>query len=321
MFNLVRWYNQNKGKFWITILIILGIIFFVQMANNFYKNDKSDTKTNTSSKTQDTIDNAISGKLESSSSLVGGSNVSGKNLQNQVTVIDEFIKYCNSGKVEEAYNLLTDECKEEVFPDLNSFRNKYYNKVFNTNKTYNVQNWMDNTYKLKLTEDALTTGKVGSNSSNLQEYVTVVKKGSEYKLNINNYIGRTDLDKTTTTKGITINVVNKETYMDYSVYTVKIQNHTGNTILLDNGEQTDSIYLLDENDVKEYVNTGEIVYNNLRLLAGETKTYNFKFSNSYSNTRQMKYLVFKNVIMDYDEYNAITNKSDYDKFTRITANV
>ena len=319
MFNLVRWYNQNRGKFWLTILIIIGIIFFIQVINNFYKN--KDTNRDEANMSSTTINNEISGKIDSSTSLIEGSGVSNKKLEKDTKIIDTFIKYCNSGQVENAYNLLTDECKEEVFPSLDSFKNKYYNNVFKTYKTYSLQNWFGATYKVKLTEDALTTGKVSSNSAYLQEYMTVIDKDSEYKLNINNYIGRTEINKTSNVKGIAINIVSKETYMDYSEYSIKVQNTTDKTILLDNGKTTDNIYLLDEKDVPEYANTGEIIYSNLKILPREIKRYTFKFSNSYSNTRVMKYLEFKNVIMDYEEYNETIDKDNYNKFTTITVNV
>ncbi len=319
MFNLVRWYNQNRGKFWLTILIIIGIIFFIQVINNFYKN--KDTNRDEVNMSSTTTNNEIGGKIESSTSLIEGSGVSNKKLEKDTKIIDTFIKYCNSGQVENAYNLLTDECKQEVFPSLDSFKNKYYNNVFKTYKTYSLQNWFGATYKVKLTEDALTTGKVSSNSAYFQEYMTVIDKDSEYKLNINNYIGRTEINKTANVKGIAINIVSKETYMDYSEYSIKVQNATDKTILLDNGKTTDNIYLLDEKDVPEYANTGEIIYSSLKISPREIKRYTFKFSNSYSNTRVMKYLEFKNVIMDYDEYNKTIDKDNYDKFTTITVNV
>ena len=326
MFNLVRWYNQNRGKFWLVILIIFAVIFFVQVANNFYKQKNNENPNlsntyNTSSTVQNRVKGEISGKLESSKSLIDDSGVSSKNLEKQAMVIDNFIKYCNSGKVQEAYNLLTDECKEKVFPTSESFKSKYYDNVFNTNKTYSVQNWSGDTYKVKLVEDSLTTGKVSSNSSYLQEYITAVKKDEGYKLNINNYIGRTIMNKSKTTNGITIEVLSKDTFMDYSEYTVKITNTSGNTILLDDGKSTDSIYLLDENEVKEYVNTGEIIYSSLELKSGGVKTYRFKFSNSYSNTRVMEYLVFDKVITDYNLYNETIDKSDYSDFIKITVNI
>ena len=322
MFRFGRWYNENKNKLWSVILIIVAIIFFIQVINNFYINrNKNKKEPNISQTTKNTIENEISGKLEGTGSLINGSGSTNRNIEKHTLTIDTFIKHCNEGQVEEAYKLLTEECKEEIFPSLESFTNKYFKNVFKTYKTYSIQNWMGSTYKIKLTEDALTTGKVNSNSSYLQEYITVVEKGTEYKLNINNYIGRTQIDKTTNTKGLNIIVESKETYMDYSEYTIKIQNNTEKTILLDNGKRANNIYLLDANNVEEYANTGEIIYSNLRLIPREIKKYTFKFSNSYSNTRVMKYFVLKNVIMDYDEYDRTMDKNNYDNITKITVGV
>ena len=35
--------------------------------------------------------------------------------KNKFAKIKEFFNYCNSGKIQEAYNLLSEECKEELF--------------------------------------------------------------------------------------------------------------------------------------------------------------------------------------------------------------
>ena len=319
MYRLIRWYNQNREKIWIAILVMFVVIVFIQVINHFYENKESEiSETVVSPSTKDTINNNISGKLEGTGSLVNGYNHVNKNLEKHTLTIDTFIKHCNSGQVEEAYEFLTDECKEELFPNLDSFKNKYYNNIFNTYKTYSIQNWIGNTYKVKLTEDALSTGKISSSHGYLQEHITIVEKNSEYKLNINNYIGREEIDKTSTVKGITINIQSKETYMDFSEYTIKIQNTTENTILLDEGKRADNIYLLDENNVKEYASTGEIIYSNLKLLPRETKKYTFKFSNSYSNKRVMRSFVLNKVIMNYDEYNEAIDKNQYNNFEKVT---
>lgn len=318
MFNIVRWYNQNRKKFWTTILVIFFIIFFIQTINSIYRQKQKPIQDTKDLDTVNIINNKISGTLESTTSLIKGNNVSKEYLEKETLVIDNFIKHCNNGEIQEAYNLLTDECKEELYTSLESFTNKYYNKVFKTYKTYSIQNWEGYIYKLKLAEDALTTGKASTNSSYFQEYITVVNNNSKYRLNINNYIGRTKLNKTTNVNKITVNAIKKEEYIDYSKYTVKIQNNTNNTILLDNMKKTNTIYLLDRNNIKEYANTGEIIDSTLKLIPGESRTYEFKFSNSYSNTREMTHLVLENVIMNYDE---MVENNNYDNFTKISVNV
>lgn len=320
MFDFETWYNENRSKILVLVVIALGIVIFIQVVNNFYK---VPTMNNTTIKEPSgvhvNINNDISGKLDGTSSLVDGSNVSSNSLKEQVKIIDDFIKFCNDGDVDEAYELLTDECKSELFSSLEIFKSKYYDKVFNVRKTYNVQNWTKDTYRVKFMEDILSTGNVSNSSEYFQEYMTVVKVGKAYKLNINNYVGLFSLNKSTTVKGVTITAITKNTYMDYSEYVLKVQNNTNRSILLDSGDNTDSIYLLDKNNVSEYANTGEIVYDNLRLIAGEVKTFAFKFSNSYSSTREMQYLVFENVILDYEKY--MSNRGSYDDFTKVMISI
>ena len=101
-------------------------------------------------------------------------------------IIDNFVTYCNNGEIEEAYNLLSEECKEELFPDLETFKNNYHSKIFTDYKMYNLMAWINSdncfTYKVEITEDILTTG--GASELNIEDYYTIVKNNNEYKLNI-----------------------------------------------------------------------------------------------------------------------------------------
>ena len=144
-----------------------------------------------------------------------------------------------------------------------------------------------------------------------QDYITIVDQNGEDKLNINNYIGRKNLEKTTEYKNIEINVLSKDTYMDYEIYNLNISNNSENTILLDTGESTKSIYLLDSKDVKYYFYSNEIVQNRLLVQSKYNNTIQIKFSNSYSSSRNIKYLVFSKLILNYDEYKKLDDKSSY----------
>ena len=62
-----------------------------------------------------------------------------------VNIIDNFIEYCNNGNVKEAYDLLSSDCKESKYPNVDIFTNNYYNKIFETSKTYTVQAWISDT--------------------------------------------------------------------------------------------------------------------------------------------------------------------------------
>ena len=64
--------------------------------------------------------------------------------------------------------------------------------------------------------------------------------------------------------------------------------------------KTKNIYLLDNKNLKQYANTGEINYNNLLLRSGTSKVYTFRFANSYSSTRDFGLLIFEEVIISDD---------------------
>ena len=154
-----------------------------------------------------------------------------------------------------------------------------------------------------IVDDALATGKVNEDGTHLQEYMTIKSTDDGYKLNINDYIGRTEKNKTITKDDVEVTIVKKETYMNYEEYTIQVKNQTNNEIKIDNGEETDTIYLQDEKKIKEYVDIALINYNDLKILPGISRTYTFKFHNSYSTTRVMQYLVFEQIIVVDDEGN------------------
>ena len=304
---LRRWYNENRGKFWKIVLIVICIIFFIQVANRYYINKSTSPVNTITSNTSNTelgkINNNLTGQVTGTTSLVSGDSIGSRKIEEDSSIVDEFIKYCNEKNIEEAYRLLTDECKELLYPTLEDFERIYYKNIYSSPKTYKLQNWTGNTYRINLSDDALSTGKVST--ATLQDYITV----KDNKLNINSYIGRVNINKITTNEGIVFNVLYKDTFMDYEKYTIQVKNSSGKTILLDDEKNTESIFIQDENGIASYAFTGEIIYSNLKLSDGQSKTFTFKFTNSYSITRKMNDIVFSRVITDYDNY--IENKKDY----------
>lgn len=301
MHMLRKWYYDNKERIWTVGIIIVLIFFFTNILNNYYKNQpqKSKTSETTNVSTKENINNEIEGELESTKSLITGESISKEQLYKDITIIDKFMNNCIDGKIEEAYELLADECKENNFMTLDVFKTKYYDQVFDSPKTYIVQNWSGNTYKIMIIDDIITTGKVNSNKGYFQDYITVCSSNNE-KININRYIGRTTKNTVNSKNGLEITYIKKETYLEYEKYTIKVKNLTTNDITLDSGISTQNIYLLDNNNIKQYANTAKINYSDLLLKPGAIKEYTFEFSNSYSSSRNMEYLIFENVIINHD---------------------
>ena len=172
MYNLIRFYNQNRKKIFKIILIIVLIIGGIQLFNYFAK-ISSKNKYKKEEKSNNTEEYK---QLNSDKSLVSGENITNKKTQKDLNIINEFIEYCNNKNIDLAYNLLTEECKEVMFPTVQDFYNIYYLDIFNNgNKTYTVDNWNGNVYQIRYSEDILASGNLQTENIK-QDYIQHNKK-------------------------------------------------------------------------------------------------------------------------------------------------
>lgn len=306
--NLIRYYNQNRKKVWGILIIIASAFLLLQLVNFFYK-IKIEEEQQKGNQEQVKIEDNISTnnmKITDSKSVVSGEEISNNQLKTQTTVIDEFILYCNNKELEKAYNMLTDKCKEQMYKTLEIFEQAYYNEIFKGEKRIcSVENWVNNTYKVRIAEDMLETGK-SNNGYAKQDYITIEEQEGEYKLNINNYIGYKEINQTTKQDDMQIEVVSKNTYMDYEEYTIKVTNLTKKKVLLDQRVDVKSLYLEDTNGTKHSSYTHELTEAKLTIPAGQTKKVKIKFYNQYVSTKKIKYMVFSDILVYNDEGNEKT---------------
>ena len=137
MNRFIRWYNQNRKSIWATIAIIVIIIGVIQLINYFYKVRNEEELSNLGNQIQNTTINYNYNNVridDNRSGLTG--EVISENQETEIGVIDDFINYCNENNLQSAYDLLTDECKEEMYPTLEDFQESYYNQVFTLLRNY-----------------------------------------------------------------------------------------------------------------------------------------------------------------------------------------
>ena len=312
MYRFIRWYNQNRKSFWITIGIIILIIGVIQLINYFYKVRGEEQLKNPSNQIQNTVSNYNYNHVEvdDSHSSLTGEKIS-EDQETEIGVIDNFINACNEKNLQGAYDLLTDECKEVMYPTLEDFEQAYYNQVFgNTRKNITVDNWIDNIYKLDINEDFLSTGKY-SKEDTIQDYITVEEVDNQYKLNINRYVGRKDIGKSKEDKNIRIEIEQTDIYMDYQIYKIKVTNNSENTILLDDGVDIEAMYIEDENGVQYTAYTHEINEGQLMVSPRETKELEIKYYSIYGSEKVIDKVVFSRMILNNETYTTFQNKSLY----------
>ena len=132
MNKFIRFYNQNRG-FIITLIVISALILIIiQTLNEIVKKQKTNNEI-----AANNVENTIRNEEINTESNV--SSITGQTVQNANTkknIIKNFVEYCNEGKYEEAYNMLTDDCKAKVYPSLEYFKTGYIDRIFYIYRMY-----------------------------------------------------------------------------------------------------------------------------------------------------------------------------------------
>ena len=303
--SLAEWYIKNKSKIWTVIVCIIVIVLINRLLVFIAKknNDKqSNIIYNNSQTEQKPVYNSVS--LESTQSATLGEDMNEYQTE-LLGTIDQFITYCNEQKVEDAYNLLSDDCKNELYPSVNDFKNSYYNKVFNgKRKNVSIENWSGNIYKVDINDDALSTGQF-TEANNIQDYITIVTDNEgNAKLNINGYIEREDINRSGSNKDVEITAIESDNYMEYQIITFSVKNNTDNQILIGDINNNETMYLEDENGMKYLAYTHEISEPELMINAKQTKQVKIKFYSSYVTTKNIKQITFSRIVFNYNKNEA-----------------
>ncbi|MDO5556004.1 MAG: hypothetical protein Q4G09_05095 [Clostridia bacterium] len=295
MNKIIRFYNQNRVIFWIIVFVIIGIIVIVQSLNKKYKNirmqNSSDIRNNiTTSATYNTV----------TKPTISGDTIKEQTSTQTTKIIDDFMTFCNNKQIEQAYNLLSEDCRQELYPDIQAFTDYYYNNIFSEYRRYNIEAWITTTnvltYKITIMQDILATGSISK--LNIQDYYTIVIENNDYKLNINNYIGKEEVNVQKNIKNVNFQIINKYVYMDYVIYNIKVHNNTDKKIMVDSKENTRTVNIIDQNKLKYVSFLNEISENDLTVLSGMTKEIRIKFNKSYNPKYIDKNIEFTDIILD-----------------------
>lgn len=296
MNKIIRMWNQNRKKI---IIIALGVVFIfaiIQVLNQVAKEENQKKANNNVSPVQNYQ------KLPTTSSRTGEV-VSEEKTKTNVNIIENFVQACNNEDTKKAYDLLTDECKNTLFPTEQEFIDNYYNLIFKTKKTIDIENYKNssktNTYIVTFYEDSISTGNVSS-SQNYGDYITVDKDSQ--KLSINSLIKVKEINKSTEKNGIKITVLKQELYKDYEIYEIKAENYTDKTVLLDTMSSSRKIYIMDNSKIKNTIAINEIADSLLQITSYGAKTISMKFNKNYNSSSITKKVIFTDIVEDKDKY-------------------
>ena len=232
--------------------------------------------------------------------------------ENRELIIDKFIKYCNAKDITNAYNLLSDDCKNEVFKNIETFNNNYIKVNFEEQRLYSKEKYNGSTYKVQLYNNGLSTGK--QEESFAEDYYTIIEQDNEEKLNISSFVKSEKIERITNINNIKVNVSKKLVYMEYEIYEFNITNLTQNPLLLDTKQKTNTMYLLDKNGVKYYATGHEVANTLLKILPNATNKIRIKYIKELKTNTANK-AVFEDIVLNYLE------NSNNDKKTKIEVNI
>ena len=218
-------------------------------------------------------------------------------------ILENFITYCNNKDYENAYNLLSDECKKAVYPDVNSFKN-YVDIHFKTKKLYSIQDYSNvdklYIYQVKLYDDFLATGLTDSEFKYYDEKITIVTdENNDLKLLVGKFIEKKDIKNVAEDDYLKIDIRTKLVNYDSETYHVRITNRSEYTIVLaDNNAGVEEIVI---SLGLEYRSRDDSQIEKVILQPGESKEYDFTFTKFYDDGDTSQYMIF-NAIRVMENY-------------------
>lgn len=271
--------KKNKMKIFVVIIIWVAII----VVNYALKN----TQTINLPKTT----------YEPHTSIMDEESTVPTQLQEPIAkLIDEYFNYCNNKEYEKAYNMLNDECKKNMYPNIEGFK-KYIDSIFNTKKIYNIQNYsnVDSTYiyRVRILDDILATGLTEQEDVIYYEEKFVIKyDNNKLKLSIGNYVQDAKLDYVYEDEYMKISVENLSNKYDTETYTIKVMNRSEHTILLADFKEKYEILL---NIGKEKRDTKSNFLKPIVIYPNQTKTFDLEFTKFYDEKEKDAGIVFNKV--------------------------
>lgn len=235
-------------------------------------------------------------------------------LRDPITeLIGEFIKNCNSKNYEVAYNLLSEECRKNIYPDIEDFKT-YVDYIFTTNKIYNIQNFSnkDNKYIYNVTilDDILATGF--NNEEEMEYYeekYVITDNNGELQLSIREYIGSENLTYMYEDEYMKIKIESVDKKYENVTYNFTIANKSEKTIVFADYTEDYEIALDTSEGTKRTINE---LLEPVVLHEGETKNYSFKYTIFFDEETQINSMIFDHIRI-YEDKKTYENGAEPEK--------
>lgn len=236
------------------------------------------------------------------------------------SLVDKYFNYCNNGQYEEAYNLISDECKNALYPNLDSFK-AYIDYVFNgKKKLYSLQSYsvVDNTYiyQMRIYDDFMANG-TSDGYYYYEEKIILKEINGEMKLSIGEFISKDNPNISVEDEYMRIEIVDRQVDYETETYRVKVTNKTDDKyIILADGTQNNEVKL----SFGTRKDSPEQAVTSLIVNPGGFRFEDIVFPKFYDNgnTSQGLYFGAVRILKEYD-YQVGTTQENLDNAVKLYA--
>lgn len=216
--------------------------------------------------------------------------------------IDDYVNKCNNKDYSGAFELLTADCKTHVFGDSLDNFTTYASSIFSNKKRYSIQNYSNYgqayIYNIKLIDDIITTGLTNQSYAYYEEKMAIKEENGQIKLNVNDYMGYSELKRVAEDDYLKIRIESKEEFYSMEIYSIKITNKTDNKVVLYDGIVGNELSLVSESDERTPINVKEAII----LDPGETKTFEVTFNKYYDESTKASDIAFNKIRIMTNQY-------------------
>lgn len=151
--------------FWTIVFVIVFVI--IQLLNNY----------------------SIKQNEKNNNTQVQSINIEQQNIYQEneeyTTLINQFIECLENEQIEQAYVMLSENCKKDLYPTVEDFSTLYYNRIFNQNRDIELEyDATNDIYQVIFYEDILESGKI-ENRDSIEDQYKIEKEILENKIYIN----------------------------------------------------------------------------------------------------------------------------------------
>lgn len=232
-------------------------------------------------------------------------------------LVETYFNYCNNGEYEKAYNLITEDCKKNNYPTLESFTG-YVNEIFEgKKKIYNIQSYsiVNNNYiySIRILDDILANGTTDGYYY-YEEKIILTEENGNMKLSIAEFIDEEEPNIVVEDDYMVIKILKKVVDYETETYTVEVTNKTDNYIVIADGSQNNEVKM-------NYNGTDESPTNQVTQLIvrpNSFRTQEIKFTNYYDDGKSANSLKF-GAVRILENYDALkkTTQEDLDNAIKL----